>query len=270
MRALLARAATLGARHAMAALADLVLRDSSASTEEVQLACDHLQAFAEDILEELRTKAAMAQEESEEEDEDEEEVDQEHNSLHKKNFGWDAHGYDAPSALRRAAELFEGLLAEVPQAASQAASLRCLAKLRRKQIQSLKAHWRHGEGAPLHGEPRLAMLVAERGGQWATLASEACMEMANVAELQLAAAEAKVPEIEAKVAEARQQRKAAAEAAAAEAAAAEVEAQAAAMEEAKPREDEVKEKIQGEGCDAEDAANLEVSTSKVLLDTVTQ
>lgn len=49
-------------------------------------------------------------------------------------------------------------------------------------------------------------------------------------ELQLAAAEAKVPEIEAKVAEARQQRKAAAEAAAAEAAAAEVEAQAAAME----------------------------------------
>lgn len=49
-------------------------------------------------------------------------------------------------------------------------------------------------------------------------------------ELQLAAAEAKVPEIEAKVAEARQQRKAAAEAAAAEAAAAEAEAQAAAME----------------------------------------
>ena len=70
-----------------------------------------------------------------------------------RNFGWDAHGYDAPSALRRAAELFEGLLAEapheralfqtqfqcfsvqlcplcqVPQAASQAASLRCLAKL---------------------------------------------------------------------------------------------------------------------------------------------
>lgn len=44
-------------------------------------------------------------------------------------------------------------------------------------------------------------------------------------ELQLAAAEAKVPEIQAKVAEARQQRKAAAEAAAAEA-----EAQAAAME----------------------------------------
>lgn len=72
------------------------------------------------------------------------EVDQEHNSLHKKslrcehfvewyiqctsslkiallsgkkssrNFGWDAHGYDAPSALRRAAELFEGLLAEAP------------------------------------------------------------------------------------------------------------------------------------------------------------
>lgn len=29
-----------------------------------------------------------------------------------RNFGWDAHGYDAPSALRRAAELFEGLLAE--------------------------------------------------------------------------------------------------------------------------------------------------------------
>ena len=31
-----------------------------------------------------------------------------------RNFGWDAHGYDAPSALRRAAELFEGPLAEVP------------------------------------------------------------------------------------------------------------------------------------------------------------
>lgn len=60
-----------------------------------------------------------------------------------------------------------------------------------------------------------------------------CFNMSSLAplkELQLAAAEAKVPEIEAKVAEARQQRKAAAEAAAAEAAAAEVEAQAAAME----------------------------------------
>ena len=31
-----------------------------------------------------------------------------------RNFGWDAHGYDAPSALRRAAKLFEGPLAEVP------------------------------------------------------------------------------------------------------------------------------------------------------------
>ena len=29
-----------------------------------------------------------------------------------RNFGWDAHGYDAPSALRRAAELFEGPLSE--------------------------------------------------------------------------------------------------------------------------------------------------------------
>lgn len=70
---------------------------------------------------------------------------------------------------------------------------------------------------------------------WIQLATSlvAAFNMSSLAplkELQLAAAEAKVPEIEAKVAEARQQRKAAAEAAAAEAAAAEVEAQAAAME----------------------------------------
>ena len=69
--------------------------------------------------------------------------------------------------------------------------------------------------------------------QWATsLVVLTCFQhvLRPLEELQLAAAEAKVPEIEAKVAEARQQRKAAAEAAAAEAAAAEAEAQAAAME----------------------------------------
>ena len=164
---------------------------------------------------------------------------------------------DGADVLQGSAEGAESLVVKALRNGCKAAVLEALLQSWSSvTVDDLKAHWRHGEGAPLHGEPRLAMLVAERGGQWATLASEACMEMANVAELQLAAAEAKVPEIEAKVAEARQQRKAAAEAAAAEAAAAEAEAQAAAMEEAKPREDEVKEKIQGEGCDAEDAANV--------------
>ena len=31
-----------------------------------------------------------------------------------RSFGWDAHGYDAPSALRKAAELFEGPLSQAP------------------------------------------------------------------------------------------------------------------------------------------------------------
>lgn len=88
MLALLARAATLGARHAMAALAALVIEGSS-STEELRLAAEHLEAFAEHLLEEERAKEKERQEDSEseeeEEDEEEEEVDQEHNCLHRRS-----------------------------------------------------------------------------------------------------------------------------------------------------------------------------------------
>ncbi|CAJ1402410.1 unnamed protein product [Effrenium voratum] len=128
--ALLGRAATLGAKHAMAALAAEVLR-GDASQDELQLAADHLEEFAMETLEELRAKEAKAaeQEESEEEEEDdEEEVDQEHNSLHRRSFGWEVHGFDAWQALRRVAELYEGPLKEAPDASKRAAELRQLSQ----------------------------------------------------------------------------------------------------------------------------------------------
>ncbi|CAJ1335870.1 unnamed protein product [Effrenium voratum] len=246
--ALLGRAATLGAKHAMAALAAEVLR-GDASQDELQLAADHLEEFAMETLEELRAKEAKAaeQEESEEEEEDdEEEVDQEHNSLHRRSFGWEVHGFDAWKALRRVAELYEGPLKEAPDALKRAAELR--RSVRRLGVP--RAAWKCGEGeAPLRGEPRLAMLLAERGGCWAELCSEACCEMAQVAELQLGAAQEELPHVEEKVGKMKEEREA--KAAAAKAAKEAAAEKAKAAKEAK----EAKEETQNgsEKADAEAA-----------------
>ena len=84
MLALLARAATLGSAHAMASLAQLV-DAPGASVEELRLAAEHLEAFAERLMaEERRRRAEREALEESEEEEEEEVVDQEHNCLHRR------------------------------------------------------------------------------------------------------------------------------------------------------------------------------------------
>lgn len=64
-----------------------------------------------------------------------------------------------------------------------------------------------GGGAPLAGEPCLAMLLASRGGLWAERVTSACNAMAAAAATQRQAAEARVVEAEAQVARRVQTRK---------------------------------------------------------------
>eukprot|EP00429_Kryptoperidinium_foliaceum_P017406 CAMPEP_0176035066 /NCGR_PEP_ID=MMETSP0120_2-20121206/17339_1 /TAXON_ID=160619 /ORGANISM="Kryptoperidinium foliaceum, Strain CCMP 1326" /LENGTH=675 /DNA_ID=CAMNT_0017368411 /DNA_START=42 /DNA_END=2066 /DNA_ORIENTATION=- len=135
--ALLAHAASLGSAVAMGALARLVLDAEPCSKVPSELRCValHLEAFAAAEVHDTEVKLAKAreklaeveqralereasneeEEEDEDEDEDEDELDyeeNEHHSMFRQTFGWEDHGWNAPAALLRAAELWEGASGE--------------------------------------------------------------------------------------------------------------------------------------------------------------